>query len=229
MRTATTSRESFALAATVKAALAVAELRLRPSDEGRQSINAATIGHRGLRLLLELRLVTLLAVVFALMMLVPRFARLVGLLMVARIIVALHEGLLLHRDESGLLTEARKTFIVIAVFLRDLGVRPGLRLVLPELFLGGRDQAEIVFGMLIVVLCCNRIAGGTRIAGQLHILLGHMGGRAADLDVWPVGFEHPGHWVLTAPVTAVIVVPVTHPLVLTVSHVVPFIPALNLP
>jgi hypothetical protein len=55
-----------------------------------------------------------------------------------------------------------------------------------------------------------------------------MGGGAADLDVGSVGFEHPGHRVLAAPIVIVVivvivVVPVAHPLVvvLTVSHIVP--------
>jgi hypothetical protein len=53
-----------------------------------------------------------------------------------------------------------------------------------------------------------------------------MGGGAPDLDVGSVGFEHPGHRILTAPVVIVVVivvVPVAHPLVviLTVSHIVP--------
>jgi hypothetical protein len=53
-------------------------------------------------------------------------------------------------------------------------------------------------------------------------------GSAADLDIGPVRFEHPGHRILAAPViiivviVAVIIIPVTHPLVvLTVSHVSP--------
>jgi hypothetical protein len=57
-----------------------------------------------------------------------------------------------------------------------------------------------------------------------------VGGGAADLDIGPVGLEHPGHRVLAAPVAVIpviiiiaVVVPVTHPLVvvLTVSHVLP--------
>jgi hypothetical protein len=53
-------------------------------------------------------------------------------------------------------------------------------------------------------------------------------GGATDLDVGPVGLEHPGHRVLAAPVVIIVVViavvvPVTHALVviLTVSHVLP--------
>jgi hypothetical protein len=52
-----------------------------------------------------------------------------------------------------------------------------------------------------------------------------MGCGAADLDVGPVGLEHPGHRILATPSVAVIpvVIPVAHPLILilTVSHISP--------
>src|SRR6185437_6983639 len=106
-----------------------------------------------------------------------------------------------------------------------LGAR--LRLALAELLLGGRDQAKIVLGMLVVVLGGHRVARRAGVARQLHVFFGDVRGGAANLDVGPVGFEHPGHRVLAAPVVIVVVVivvvPVTHPLVviLTVSHVLP--------
>jgi hypothetical protein len=69
----------------------------------------------------------------------------------------------------------------------------------------------------------------------LNVFFGDVRGGAADLDIGPVRFEHPGHRILTAPVIivaaiiVVVVISVTHPLVvLTVSHVSPFIPALKL-
>src|SRR5439155_11947158 len=98
-----------------------------------------------------------------------------------------------------------------------------LRLVLPGLLLGCGDQAEIMFGVLIVVLGGDGVAGGARIARELDVFFGDMRGGAADLDVRSVGFVNPGHRVLAAPVVIIIiiiVVPVAHPLVvLTVSHV----------
>jgi hypothetical protein len=84
-----------------------------------------------------------------------------------------------------------------------------------------------MFGMLVVVFSGDRIAGRARVARQLDVFFGDVGGSAADLDVGPVGFIDPGHRVLAAPViitiVVVIVIPVTHPLVvvLTVSHVLP--------
>src|ERR1700731_2329364 len=156
-------------------------------------------------------------------------AWLVGLalaLVVALIVVARHERLRLRRDEAGFLPEIRKAFALVVAVLRGhfiLGAR--LRLVLTELLLGGGDQAEIMFGVLVVILGGYRIAGRARVARQLNVFFRNVGCRTADLDVGSVGFEHPGHRVLPAPVAIipVIVIPVTHPLVvvLTVSHVLP--------
>ena len=174
-----------------------------------------------------------MAVVLARRMLVARLVGLPLALVIALIVVvAGHERLLLHRDEAGLLSEIREALAFVVTFLRGhfiLGAR--LRLVLAELFLGRGDQAEIMLGMLIVILGGDRIAGRARVARQLHVFFRDMGCGAADLDVRPVGLEHPGHRVLAAPVVViiiivvavVIVVPVTHPLVvvLTVSHVLP--------
>src|SRR5205807_2758381 len=118
---------------------------------------------------------------------------------------------------------------VLALLGDHFGVGARLRLILPELLLGSGDQAEIMLGMLIVVLGRNGITRRARIARELDIFFGDMGGGAADLDIRPVGFEYPGHRVLPTPVIiiVVVIVPVTHPLVvLTVSHVLPFIPAL---
>jgi hypothetical protein len=84
-----------------------------------------------------------------------------------------------------------------------------------------------MFGVLVVVLGRDRVAGRARISRQLNVFLGDVRGGAADLDIGPVRFEHPGHRVLTAPVIVVaaivvVIIPVTHPLVvLTVSHVSP--------
>ena len=83
-----------------------------------------------------------------------------------------------------------------------------------------------MFGVLVVVLGRDRIAGRARVTRQLNVFFGDVRGGAADFDIGPVRFEHPGHRVLTAPVIIVVVIivviPVTHPLVvLTVSHVSP--------
>src|SRR5260370_765478 len=120
---------------------------------------------------------------------------------------------------------SRKTLATTALELARAAIDLRLRLVLTELFLGGGDQAEIMFGMLVVILGGYRIAGGARVARQLHVFFRNMGCGTTDLDVGSVGLEHPGHRVLAAPVAVipVVVIPVTHPLVvvLTVSHVLP--------
>src|SRR5262249_61075534 len=71
---------------------------------------------------------------------------------------------------------------------------------------------EIVFGVLIVVLRRHRVAGGLRVAGELHVFLRHMRRRSANLDVRAVRFVDPRQWIVTLAVTP------PHALVLTVSH-----------
>ena len=97
MRPPPAARESFAAAIALIAARVTIDLRLGAGDERRQPIDAASVGDHGLRLRLILRLVALLAVMFARLML---FARLIGLLMVPLVVVARHVGLLLRRHES---------------------------------------------------------------------------------------------------------------------------------
>ena len=226
MRPAAPSREALA-ATAFETARAAIDLRLRSGDERRQAIDADIVRDYRLRLglRLKLRLRTMFAM-FAGLMLVARLVGLAVALMVALRVVARHERLRLHRNEAGLLPEIRKALALVVAILRGhfvLGAR--LRLVLTKLLLGGGDQAEIMFGMLIVIFGGDRIAGRTRVARQLHILFRDVGCGAADLDVGSVGLEHPGHRVLAAPaaIISVLVVPVTHPLVLvlTVSHVLP--------
>jgi hypothetical protein len=127
--------------------------------------------------------------------------------------------------KPGSWPKCEKTLALVLAFLgRHFVVGARLRLVLPELLLGGGNQPEIMLGVLVVILGSDRIAGRACVARQLDVFLRNMGGGTADLDVGSVGLEHPGHRVLTAPVIVVVIVviPVTHPLVvLTVSHVSP--------
>ena len=186
---------------------AAIDLRLRSGDEGRQAIDADIVGIDRLRLRLRLKLVRLLTML-ALAADVRgadagRAAGRAGPRADGRavIVVARHERLRLHRNEAGLLAEIRKALALVVAVLRGhfiFGAR--LRLVLAELLLGSGDQAEIMLGMLVVVLGGYRIAGRARVARQLHVFFGDMGCGAADLDVGSVGFEHPGHRVLAAPV-----------------------------
>jgi hypothetical protein len=49
-----------------------------------------------------------------------------------------------------------------------------IRLALAELLLRGCDQAEIMLGVLVVILRRYRISGTLRIAGKLKIFFGNM-------------------------------------------------------
>src|SRR5215472_3363335 len=204
MRSPPTAREPVAAAIALIAA-ATADLRLRSGDEGGQAIDAASVRNHGLRLRLVLRLRTVFA----------RFAMLTRLMLIALIRLALarllvvvaHIGLRLLRHEAGLLAKTREILAVVLAFFAHhfVGARLLLllRLVLPELLLGGCDQAEVVLGVLVV-------------------FLGDLRGGTADLDVGSVGLEYPGHRILAAPIVVIVVVTVAHPLVvLTVSHVLP--------
>src|SRR5581483_8815493 len=51
-----------------------------------------------------------------------------------------------------------------------------LRLVLPELLLGRRDDAEVMLRVLVIVLSRDRIAGALCITRELQIFLGDVGG-----------------------------------------------------
>jgi hypothetical protein len=159
VRPAAPARETFAAATTFEPGRAV-HLRLRAGNEGGQAIDAAGIGNHRLRL--GLRLILRLRTMLALAMM---FARLVGLTLARLeiallIVVARYERLLLLRHEARLLAEVRKTLALFLAFLgRHFIVGARLRLVLPELLLGGRDQPEIMFGVLVVIFGPNHVAG----------------------------------------------------------------------
>src|SRR5262249_46310749 len=87
-----------------------------------------------------------------------------------------------------------------------------IRLVLPELLLHGRDHAEIVLGVLIVVLGRHRIAGRLRVARELNVLLRDVVRGAANLDVRTVRLVDPRQRIVALAVTP------PHALVLTVPH-----------
>jgi len=241
VRAPAASRKTLRPLTAFEGACAAIDLRLRSGNKGGQAIDAA--GVRDDRLGLWLRLVLRLRAMFALTVFtltvftLTVFARLLlftlkwlSLALAAFTLAAFaYVRLRLHRDETGLLPEIRETVtLVVAVITADHVVGPGLqlRLVLAELLLSRRDQAEVMLGMLIVILGGDRVAGRPRIARELNVFLGHMRGGAANLDIRSVGLENTGHRVLAAPVIVTIivvaVVPVAHALVvLTVSHVLP--------
>jgi hypothetical protein len=142
-------------------------LRLAASDEGRQPFDVFVIGRLevlvpGLVVLLWLwllmRLLVLRRLLVVLRLLIVR--RLV--LRRRRLLFALIVGLLLWRERLA----AHGRLVVVAVVKRVVGVITALlrllliegRLGLPKVFLRGGDQAEIMFGVLVVVFCRDRIA-----------------------------------------------------------------------
>ena len=139
-----------------------------------------------------------------------------------RVRLALHVGL--RRERSGVAFDGRSEPVgdaaeILVVLDLDrlpfarrpaaLGVRLG--------GLGGGDEAEIVLGVLQVVLGRDRIAAGVGVARELQILLGDVVGVAADLHVGPVRFIRTGQRIGPPPIVGGAIA--AHPLVvLTRSH-----------
>jgi hypothetical protein len=215
-------------------------LRLAAGDERRQPLDIAVVLRRHvqrpllivlrLRLLLRLmlrrvllRLMMLLIVLRLMMLLIV--LRLIVLLIVLRLMV-----LLLARIE--LLWFARREWfahlrlvvaVVIAVVVGRIVARAAagrrlleIRLILAKLFLRGGDQAEIMFGVLIIILGGDRISGALRVAGELEIFFGDMGRRSANFHVLPVGLVHSRQRILV--MMATFAIAPAHAFVLSVSH-----------
>jgi hypothetical protein len=202
-------------------------LRLAAGDEGRQPFDVFVIARlevllpglvvRLLRLLMRLLVLRRLLVVLRLL----RRLVLLRLLLLARIV-----GLLLWRERLA----AYRRLVIVAVVIRVVGVIAALlRLLLiegglglPQVFLRGGDQAEIMLGVLVVVFGRDRIAGTLRVAGQLKVFLGNVRRIAPDLQVRSIGLVHARQWILMMVMmmtaTAFTAVATPHALVLTVSH-----------
>jgi hypothetical protein len=116
--------------------------------------------------------------------------------------------------ERGLIAVA----IVIAV-VGNIAARFAARLVvglgLAKLLLRGGDQAEIVLGVLIIILRRDRVSGALRISGKLEIFFGDVGCRAPNLHVRSIGLVHARQRILMMTTFAVAT---PHSLVLSVSH-----------
>src|SRR5262245_50286555 len=102
-------------------------------------------------------------------------------LLIARLIVRLRSVVRLRLTGLALigLTLLRRlgvVFLAVEGFVAGVLARRRRRLVvrilLPELLLRRGDQAEVVLGVLIMVLGGHRIAGALRVAGELQIFLG---------------------------------------------------------
>ena len=63
-------------------------------------------------------------------------------------------------------------------------------LALTKLLLRRGDQAEVMFGMLIIVFRCDRVPGTLRIAGKLEIFFRDVRRRSPNFHVRSVGLVH---------------------------------------
>jgi hypothetical protein len=219
---ATMQREAIPLTATVLVSvLALRGLRLlrrAARDERRQTGLVARLGLRRTRLLLlNVALLTRLILIIVacerlrvLLNVRLWFARAERLLAkVLAVLVAVLE----------LLVGAGLELLLVAAF----GTRLEIRVLLAELFLRGRDEPEIMLGMLEIILRRNVIAGRLRITSKLEIFLRNVIGGPANLHIRAVRFVNPCERILIAPVVLLIVVVApAHTLVvmmlLTVSH-----------
>ena len=196
----------------VVAAVRPIVLRRLPTagDERRQSLAVTAVCYgRGLngrlevllRLLLWLLMLRLLLVVLMLrpvllvrLLIAPavalRIARRVGRLgiarrvwrLIARVRLALH-WLTLHRLIHAVVAVVK---IIVAVALALTDRRLVVRVLLAELFLRRGDQAQIMLGVLVIILGGYRVARGRRIARQLNVFLGDMGRRSPNLHIGAV-------------------------------------------
>ena len=196
--------ESLARAlALIVAILAAVRRRLRlpaAGDERRQAVALGALSGGRLRIRLLLRLILGAALLLVARRKGLRVARQIGLTLslrrlrrVARLVLA-HERLVVvavvEIVAAGLAGRRLLALLVIGVLLA-------------ELLLRGGDQAEIMFGVLVVVLGRHRIAGALRITRELDVFFRDVRGRASDLHVGSVRLIDPRQRVLALAVTIV--------------------------
>jgi hypothetical protein len=196
-------------------------LRLATGDEGRQALDV----YLGLllvvlraRLILRLRLMlrlTMLRLILLrlellwlelLRLMVLLFARIEGLLLAWRKRLAGHGRLVIV---AVIVAIVRHIAAQVTRLLLEIGRG------LTQLLLRGGDQAKVMFGVLIVMLGCDHIAGTLRVAGELKIFFGDVRRRTPDLYVLPVGLVDARQRIL---MMATLTVASTHAFVLSVSH-----------
>jgi hypothetical protein len=118
--------------------------------------------------------------------------------------------------------------IAVHILLGRRSLRLIVRILLAELLLRRRDQAQIMLGMLMVRFRSDVVADRGGIARELQVFLGDVVRGAADLNVRPVRLVDTRQWIVVmaaivmvmAIVIIIVVVAVAsaHALVLTVSH-----------
>jgi hypothetical protein len=99
--------------------------------------------------------------------------------------------LVLSHERLGVIVVAVEAFVAALLLSAARALLLGLLLIvvgvlLPELLLRGGDQTEIMFGVLVVILGCHRVAGPLRVSRKLNIFFCNMGSGAADLHVGTV-------------------------------------------
>jgi len=213
---ASPAMHAVTLAGLIVIAVGIILLRLATAgDERRQAVTVAGVvaGIQlrlvllMLRLLMLRRLLVRLMRLMVLMWLVMLLMLLMLMLRAAllRLLIAATVGLRFARRER--LAFTRWIGRLVAEILRCLrrlahlviGFVEGIVLIavhlafgaiigvlLTELFLRRGDQAEIMFGMLVIVFGGDRIAGGHRIAGQLNVFLGDVRCGSANFHVGAV-------------------------------------------
>ena len=171
-------------------------LRLTAGDERGQAVDVVTLIFRSrmLRPRLEMRLLMLLLLLW----LIVRLIVLLILLLIVLLIVMLLTRMIRLRLAWGERLAAEVWLLAIAVVVALIGPAhlAGLLLLvigltLAELLLRRGDDAEIVLGMLVVILRRDRIAGALRITSELQIFFGDVGRGSADFYVRPVRFIRP--------------------------------------
>src|SRR5205807_6912763 len=90
----------------------------------------------------------------------------------------------------GIGLRAVHVLALVALVVAHVGFRPvELRIALPELFLRGRDQAEVMLRVLYIIFRPNRIAGGLCDYRKLNVFFGHVGGSSEFFDIGSVRYE----------------------------------------
>ena len=124
----------------------------------------------------------------------------------------------LAHESLAVVIVAVKTFIVPLLVLPARRALLRLLIVvgvlLAELFLRGGNETKIMFGVLVVILGGNRIAGALGIARKLDIFFRNVRSRAANFDVRAVRFVNARQRIL-----AFAVVTASPHALLTISHV----------
>jgi hypothetical protein len=124
----------------------------------------------------------------------------------------------LAHESLAVVIVAVKTFIVPLLVLPARRALLRLLIVvgvlLAELFLRGGNETKIMFGVLVVILGGNRIAGALGIARKLDVFFRNVRSRAANFDVRAVRFVNARQRIL-----AFAVVTASPHALLTISHV----------